>query len=175
MWTGRCFVCFPVALVWRFSLTSRLPSLSCKNAKKNNEYSNHGVRRRRRATAPRLEPPVQVHHPHHKAVDVAVAAAERVNGLEEGYKGKRAPSLCYSEKNSMNRGKRRQQRGSILPVFLIPAAIASGAVGYPLKQPRCRKRVGKIIAAQWAANKRQVQQMLRRWGLSPLASLRMLK
>ena len=35
MWTGRCFFCvFPVALVWRFSLTSRLPSLSCKNAKK---------------------------------------------------------------------------------------------------------------------------------------------
>ena len=34
-WTGRCFFCvFPVALVWRFSLTSRLPSLSCKNAKK---------------------------------------------------------------------------------------------------------------------------------------------
>ena len=126
-------------------------------------------------------------------MDVAVAAAERVNGLEEGYKGKRAPSLCYSEKNSMNRGKRlrqrRQQRGSILPVFLIPAAIASGkaaaagaisgAAGYGTKKPietaTRRKRVGKIIAAQWAANKRQVQQMLRRWGLPPLASLRMLK
>ena len=35
MWTGRCFFCvFPVALVWRFSLTSRLPSLSRKSAKK---------------------------------------------------------------------------------------------------------------------------------------------
>ena len=36
-WTGCCFFCvFPVALVivWRFLLTSRLPSLACKNAKK---------------------------------------------------------------------------------------------------------------------------------------------
>ena len=125
---------------------------------------------------------------------MAVAVAERVDWLQEGYKRKRAPSLCYSEKNIMNRGtrrrQRRHQRGGILPVFLIPAAIAaakaaaaaraiSGAAGYGTKKAieaaTREKRVGKISAAQWAANKRQVQQMLRRRGLPPLASLRMLK
>ena len=36
-WTGRCFFCVsPVALVWRFTLTSRLPSLACKKREKNN-------------------------------------------------------------------------------------------------------------------------------------------
>jgi len=91
---------------------------------------------------------------------------------------------------NMNRGKRkrRRQRGGILPAFLIPAAIAaakaaaavaiSGAAGYGTKKAiqaaTRKKRVGKISAAQWSANKRQVQRMLRRRGLPPLASLRML-
>ena len=48
--------------------------------------------------APRLEPPVQVHHPHHHAEDVAMAVAEHVDGLEEGYNRKTAPFLWYSEK-----------------------------------------------------------------------------
>ena len=69
----------------------------------------------------------------------------------------------------MNHGKRRRhQRGGILPVFLIPAAIAaakaaaagaiSGAAGYGTKkaiEAATRKKwVGKISARQWAANKR---------------------
>ena len=104
-----------------------------------------------------------------------MAVTERVDGLGEGYKRKRAASLCYSEKNIMNHGKRRRrrrrrrhQRGGILPVFLIPAAIAaakaaaaraiSGAAGYGTKkaiEAATRKKwVGKISATQWAANKR---------------------
>ena len=102
-----------------------------------------------------------------------MAVTERVDGLGEGYKRKRAPSRCYSEKNIMNHGKRRRrqrrhQRGGILPVFLIPAAIAaakaaaagaiSGAAGYGTKkaiEAATRKKwMGKISATQWAANKR---------------------
>ena len=97
---------------------------------------------------------------------MTVAVAERVDGLEEGYQRKRAPCLCYSEKNIMNRGKRRRQRrhqrGGILHVFLIPAAIAvakaaaagaiSGPVGYGTKKAieaaTREKRVGKISAVQ---------------------------
>ena len=92
----------------------------------------------------------------------------------------------------MNCGKRRKrcrkQRGGILPSFLIPAAIAldkaaaAGAVsagaGYGTKkalEAATRKKwVGKISAAQWAANKRRVQRMLGRTGWPGLASLRML-
>ena len=64
----------------------------------------------------------------------------------------------------MNRGKpkRRRQREGILPVFLIPAAIAaakaaaagaiSGAAGYGTKKAieaaARKKRVGKISAAK---------------------------
>ena len=85
------------------------------------------------------------------------------------------------------RKRRRKQRGGILP-FLIPAAIAaakaaaaagaiSGAVGYGAKKAiqatRRKKRVGKISAAQMAANKRRVQRMLGRTGLPPLRTLGM--
>ena len=53
-----------------------------------------------------------------------------------------------------------------------------GASGYgtkkAIKAATQKKRVGKISAAQWAANKRRVQRMLRRTGAPPLASLRML-
>ena len=91
----------------------------------------------------------------------------------------------------MNCGKRRKrcqkQRGGILPAFLIPAAIAlgkaaaAGAVsagaGYGAKKAleaaTSKKRVGKISAAQWVANKRPVQWMLGRTGWPGLASLRM--
>ena len=87
------------------------------------------------------------------------------------------------------RKRRRMQRGGILPAFLIPAIIAgakaaaagtvSGAAGYGTKKAieaaTRKKREGKISAAQWAANKRQVQQMLGRRGLPPLAALRLLQ
>ena len=81
----------------------------------------------------------------------------------------------------MNRGKRRKrrrkQRGGIFP-FLIPAAIAlgkaaalgavSGGAGYGAKKAiqaaTRKKKVGKISAAQAAANKRRVQRMLGRTG-----------
>ena len=86
------------------------------------------------------------------------------------------------------RKRRRKQRGGILP-FLIPAAIAlgkaaalgaaSGAAGYGAKRAiqaaTRKKKVGKISAAQWAANKRQVQRMLSRTGMPGLASLRLLQ
>ena len=82
------------------------------------------------------------------------------------------------------RKRRRKQRGVILP-FLIPAAIAlgkaaalgavSGAAGYGAKKgiqaATRRKKVGKITAAQWAANKRDVRRMLSRTGLSPLRTV----
>ena len=84
------------------------------------------------------------------------------------------------------RKRRRKQRGGILP-FLIPAAIAlgkaaalgaaSGAAGYGAKkaiqEATRKKKVGKISAAQWAANKRRVQRMLSRTGLPPLRTLGM--
>ena len=91
----------------------------------------------------------------------------------------------------MNCGKRRKrcrkQRGVILPAFLIPAAIAlgkavaAGAVsagaGYSTKKvleaAMRKKRMGKISAAQSAANKRRVQRKLGRTGWPGLASLRM--
>ena len=86
------------------------------------------------------------------------------------------------------RRRRRKQRGGILP-FLIPAAIAlgkaaalgavSGGASYGAKKAidaaTRKKKVGKISAAQWAANKRDVQRMLTRTGLPGLATLRMLK
>jgi len=86
------------------------------------------------------------------------------------------------------RKRRRKQRGGILPAFLTPTAIAAAKVaaagaisagaGYRTKkalEAAMRKKwVGKISAAQWAANKRQVQQMARRTGEPPLASLRLL-
>ena len=86
------------------------------------------------------------------------------------------------------RTRRRQQRGGILPLFLIPAAVAaakaaaagavSGAAAYGTKKAiqaaTRKKKVGKISYAQWQANKRQVQQMRRRLGLPPLRSLGML-
>ena len=79
------------------------------------------------------------------------------------------------------RKRRRKQRGGILP-FLIPAAIAlgkaaalgavSGAAGYDAKKgiqaATRKKKVGKITAAQWEANKRRVRQMRSRLGLPPL-------
>ena len=79
------------------------------------------------------------------------------------------------------RKRRRKQRGGILP-FLIPAVIAlgkaaalgaaSGAAGYGAKKAiqaaARKKKVGKISAAQWEANKRRVRQMRSRMGLPPL-------
>ena len=74
------------------------------------------------------------------------------------------------------RRRRRRQQGGILP-FLIPLGIAaakaiaagavSGAAGYGVK--KCldaatrKKRVGKISAAQAAANQRVLPNMRRRW------------
>ena len=83
------------------------------------------------------------------------------------------------------RKRRRKQRGGILP-FLIPAAVAlgkaaalgavSGAAGYGVKKgiqaATRKKKVQKISAAQWAANKRRVQRMLQRTGLPALRTLR---
>ena len=84
------------------------------------------------------------------------------------------------------RKRRRKQRGSILS-FLIPAAIAlgkaavtgavSGAAGYGAKKAiqaaTRKKKVEKISAAQWAANKRRVRRILSRTGLPPLRTLGM--
>ena len=70
------------------------------------------------------------------------------------------------------RRRRRKQRGGILP-FLIPLLVAggkaiaagavSGAAGYGAKKAiqaaTRKKKVGKISAAQMAANKRRVQRM----------------
>ena len=85
------------------------------------------------------------------------------------------------------RKRRRKQRGGILP-FLIPAALAlgkaaalgavSGGVGYGTKKAiqaaTRKKKVGKISAAQWAANKRHVQRIFNRTGLPGLRTLKML-
>ena len=82
------------------------------------------------------------------------------------------------------RKRRRKQRGGILP-FLIPAAVAigkaaalgavSGAAGYGAKKgiqaATRKKKVDKITAAQWEANKRRVRQMRSRMGLPPLRLL----
>ena len=84
------------------------------------------------------------------------------------------------------RKRRRKQRGGILPLFLIPAAVAaakaaaagavSGAAAYGTKRAiqaaTRKKKVGKISAAHWAANKRRVQRMLQRTGLPGLRTLR---
>ena len=84
------------------------------------------------------------------------------------------------------RKRRRKQRGGILP-FLIPAAIALGkaavtgavseAAGYGAKKAiqaaTRKKKVEKISAAQWAANKRRVRRILSRTGLPPLRTLGM--
>ena len=70
------------------------------------------------------------------------------------------------------RRRRRKQRGGILP-FLIPLLVAggkaiaagavSGAAGYGAKKAiqaaTRKKKVGKISAAQMAANRRRVQRM----------------
>ena len=70
------------------------------------------------------------------------------------------------------RKRRRKQRGGILP-FLIPLLVAggkaiaagavSGAAGYGAKKAiqaaTRKKKVGKISAAQMAANRRRVQRM----------------
>ena len=85
------------------------------------------------------------------------------------------------------RKRRRKQRGRILP-FLIPAAIAlgkaaalgaaSGAAGYGAKKAiqaaTRKKKVGKISAAQMAANRRRVQRMLGRTGWGGFETLKML-
>ena len=74
------------------------------------------------------------------------------------------------------RRRRRWQRGGILP-FLVPLGIAAakaiaagavrGAAGYRVKKgldvATHKKRVGKISAAQAAANQRLVRNMRRRW------------
>ena len=107
---------------------------------------------------------------------MAVAVAERLDGLEEGYKSKNKGTVPGSVRQKIRncckrRKRKRKQRGGILPAFLIPAAIAAakaaaaGAIsagsGYgskkALEAATCKKRVGKISAAQWAASKRQVQ------------------
>ena len=120
----------------------------------------------------------------------------RVNRLivpsckKNGIKGKSSVPLFYRKGMIMNRGKRKRQRqrGSILPVFLIPTAIAAAKAAATgpsaalrdtarkkaIKAATRKKRVGKISAAQWAANKRRVQRMLRQTGAPLLASLRML-
>ena len=84
------------------------------------------------------------------------------------------------------RKRRQKQRGGILP-FLIPAAITlgkaavtgalSGAAGYGAKKAiqaaTHKKKVEKISAAQWAANKRRVRRILSRTGLPSLRTLGM--
>ena len=52
------------------------------------------------------------------------------------------------------RKRRRKQQGGILPL-LIPAAVAAAV----LMKRKKKKKVGKISAAQMAANKRRVQRM----------------
>ena len=84
------------------------------------------------------------------------------------------------------RKRRRKQRGGILP-FLIPAAIVlgkaavtgavSGTAGYGAKKAiqaaTRKKKLEKISAAQWAANKRRVRRILSRTGLPLLRTLGM--
>ena len=80
----------------------------------------------------------------------------------------------------LRRTRRRKQRGGIIPLILIAGkAIASAAISSAAKygakkalEKRKKKKVGKISAAQWAANKRRVQRMLTRTGLPGLRTLR---
>ena len=113
-----------------------------------------------------------------------------MDGFEEGYK---RTFLLSLEQNSMKCGpgrrkRRHKQREGILPAFLNPAAIAAakaataGAISagssYGTKKAidaaTRKKRVGKISAAQWEANKRQAQRMLSRRGVPSLEVLRLL-
>ena len=78
----------------------------------------------------------------------------------------------------LRRTRRRKQRGGIIPLILIAGkAIASAAISSAAKYgakkalEKRKKKVGKISAAQWAANKRQVQRMLTRVGLPRLRTL----
>ena len=80
------------------------------------------------------------------------------------------------------RKRRRKQRGGIIPLLLMAGkAIASAAVSsgakYGLKKalekPK-KKKVGKISAAQMAANRRRVQRMLSRTGWGGLETLKKL-
>ena len=80
------------------------------------------------------------------------------------------------------RKRRRKQRGGIIPLILMAgkalatSAISSGAkYGAKKALEKRKKKVGKISAAQWAANKRRVQRMLSRTGWPGFASLRLLK
>ena len=66
------------------------------------------------------------------------------------------------------RKRRRKQRGGILPL-LIPAAVAAAVL-----MKRKKKKVGKISAAQMAANKRRVQRMLSRTGWGGFETLKRL-
>ena len=77
------------------------------------------------------------------------------------------------------RTRRRKQRGGIIPLILIAGkAIASAAISSAAKYgakkalEKRKKKVGKISAAQWAANKRRVQRMLTRAGLPGLRTLK---
>ena len=81
----------------------------------------------------------------------------------------------------LRRTRRRKQRGGIIPLILIAGkAIASAAISSAAKYgakkalAKRKKKVGKISAAQWAANKRRVQRMLTRTGLPGLRTLRYL-
>ena len=77
--------------------------------------------------APLLEPPVQVHP--HTTTPRTWPWPSGWTDWRKDIKGKGRRPFCYSEKNITNLGKqqrqRRNQRGGILPVFLIPAAIAA--------------------------------------------------
>ena len=80
------------------------------------------------------------------------------------------------------RKRRRKQRGGIIPLILMAGkALLTGAISSAAKYgakkalAKCKKKVGKISAAQWAANKRRVRRMLGRTGMPGLAFLRMLK
>ena len=69
----------------------------------------------------------------------------------------------------------------IIPLLLIAGkALASAAISSAAKygvkkalEKRKKKKVGKITAAQWEANKRRVRQMRSRMGLPPLRTLGM--
>ena len=67
------------------------------------------------------------------------------------------------------RKRRRKQQGGILPL-LIPAAVAAAV----LMKRKKKKKVGKISAAQMAANQRRVQRMLGRTGWGGFETLKKL-
>ena len=82
----------------------------------------------------------------------------------------------------LRRTRRRKQRGGIIPLILIAGkAIASAAISSAAKYgakkalAKRKKKVEKISAAQWAANKRRVRRMLSRTGMAGSASLRLLQ